>query len=319
MNRRDMINDITYLLTHLKVQVELQKRLNLQDLSVHSENFFRDFLNLILGLDLVNINIVNPNAIAIDLGDKNRRIAIQVTSTSEVDKIKHTYKGFVKRGLFAEYDKLVVLIVGEKKAYKEKSLNDESGFEMSLSDDVWGVTELFRKVGDLQTPELRKCLEFLRTELQNANPHESKEVKTLIHLIAVLSAEEEGLHLGDNREDPDPKGKIDIRFAEHADFLKNLYADLHEIYGRTLAEVNRHADLSHVRIRKLQIYLSTWSDKTLNECGGDPQKALDALTEKVLHKMAVSDVDFDDSAVRYYLIHQLILCNVFPNKQGIHA
>ncbi len=319
MNRRDLINRITYWLTHLKMQVEMQNRLNLQDLNVHSENFFRDFLNLVLRFELVNINIVNPNAGAIDLGDKAKRIAIQVTSTSDISKIKHTHKGFVARGLFEDYDQLIVLIIGEKKSYKETSIGGGGNFEMSISKDVWGLTDLLRKIGDLQIPELRKCLEFLDAELKHPSPREFKEVKTLIRLIEVLSAEEDGLLSDDNREDPDPKGKIEVRFAGHTQFLKDSYSSLHEIYGQTLAEVNKHTDLSHIRIQKLQIYLTSWSDQTLNECGGDPQKALDVLTEKVLYKMEASDAEFDNGAVRYFLIDQLIACNVFPNKRDVHA
>jgi hypothetical protein len=144
-------------------------------------------------------------------------------------------------------------------------------------------------------------------------------VTTLVRLIEVLSAAEEGLSLGDNREDPDPERKIYDRFAEHAEFLKQLYVDLHEIYGRALAEVNRYSDLSHIRVRKLQVYLMRWSDRILNECRGNPQVALDVLTEKMLQMMEVSDVAFDDGAIRYYFIGQLITCNVFPNKWPIYV
>ena len=147
----------------------------------------------------------------------------------------------------------------------------------------------------------------------------SNEVNTLVRLIEVLSVAEEGLSLGDNREDPDPERKIAERFADHAQFLERMYVDLHEIYGRTLAEVNRHSDLSHVRVRKLQIYLMRWSDRILNECGGDPQLALEVLTGKVLQMMGTGDVAFDDGAVGYYLIGQLIACNVFPNKRASYA
>ncbi|KAA1052526.1 hypothetical protein [Azospirillum argentinense] len=181
------------------------------------------------------------------------------------------------------------------------------------------MTDLLRMIGDLPLDKLKRCLDFLRAELRIVEPHESNEVNTLIRLIEVLSTAEEGISLDDNREDPDPKGKIRDRFSMYAEFLERLYVELHEIYGRALAEVNKHSDLSHVRIRKLQVYLMRWSDRILNECGGDPQMALDKLTEKVLQMMGASDAAFDDGAVRYYLIGQLIACNVFPNKRSIHV
>ncbi|MGO8026213.1 SMEK domain-containing protein [Rhizobium leguminosarum] len=315
MNRVQLLQVINYRLTHLRLFVEHASRLNLQDINVHAENFFRDLLNLVFGHHLKNINIVEPNATAIDLGCDDSRIAIQVTSTSDISKIRHTHTRFTSKGLQAKYDRLVVLIVGQRKAYKETAL-EADGFSMSLSDDVWDIGELLRMIGDLDLPKLRACHDFLRDELGIAEPKQSNEVLTLVRLIEVLSSAEDGLSAGNNREDPDPEGKIRQRFADHATFLEDQYVELHEIYGRILSEVNSYNDLGHIRVRKLQIFLMNWSDRVLTECGGDPKAALDLLTQSVLGMMGTRDAGFDDGAVRYYLIHQLIMCNVFPNKRS---
>ena len=319
MNRARFLADISYYLTHLRMSVEHLNSLNLQDINVHAETFFRDFLNLALGYQLKNINIVEKNARAIDLGDEGELIAIQVTSTSDLAKIKHTHKGFVAGGLDGKYDRLVVLVIGEKKKYREPVLGGDGSFSMSLTDDIWDVPDLLRKIGDLSLGKLECCRDFLRDELAISVPRQANEVDTLIRVIEVLSAAEEGLSAADNREDPDPEGKIRDRFADHAEFLERQYVDLHEIYGRALAEVNKHSDLGHVRVRKLQVYLMNWSDRVLSDCGGDPKAALDLLAGKVLLMMGTSEVPFDDGAVRYYLIDQLIACNVFPNKRALDA
>ncbi|MNS04447.1 hypothetical protein D3C72_358060 [compost metagenome] len=301
------------------MSVEQLSSLNLHDMNVHAENFFRDFLNLALGYDLKNINIIEKNARAIDLGDADARIAIQVTSTSDLVKIKHTHKGFVAGKLDEKYDRLVVLIIGERKAYREQALGDEGAFSMSLSDDVWGISDLLTKISDLPLEKLDLCCDFLRRELRIPEPRRSNEVNTLVRLIEVLSASDEGLSAGEHREDPDPTGKIRDRFAEHAKFLEQQYVDLHELYGRAYEEVSKHSDLGHVRVRKLQIHLMHWSDRILSECGGDPKAALQALTERVVDMMGASDGGFDEGAIRYFLVAQLIACNVFPNKQPLNA
>ncbi len=319
MNRASLFDVILHYLTQLRMSVGQLNSLNLQDVNVHAETFFRDFLNLALGYQLRNINIIEKNARAIDLGDEDERIAIQVTSTAELAKIKHTHMGFVASGLDGRYDRLVVLIIGEKLKYRELSLGGEGVFSMSLVDDVWNIHELLRKIADLPSSKLESCCDFLRSELALPEPRQSNEVCTLIRLIEVLSAAEEGILAGDNREDPDPNRKIRDRFADHAAFLEQQFVDLHEIYGRALAEVNRHADLGHVRVRKLQVYLMNWSDRVLSELGGDPKAALEALAGKVLRMMGSSEVAFDDGAIRYYLINQLIACNVFPNKRALDA
>jgi hypothetical protein len=234
MNRARLLEAISHYLTHLRMSVEHLNSLNLQDINVHAETFFRDFLNLALGYQLKNINIVEKNARAIDLGDEGERIAIQVTSTSGLTKIKHTHKGFVAGGLDGKYDRLVVLVIGEKNRYRDPVLGGDGIFSMSLADDVWDVPELLRKIGDLSLDKLECCRDFFRNELAIAVPRQSNEVHTLIRVVEVLSAAEEGLSAADNREDPDPERKIHDRFADHAEFLERQYVDLHEIYGRAL-------------------------------------------------------------------------------------
>lgn len=319
MKRADLLRIVTHYLTHLRMSVEASNSLNFQDLNVHAEAFFRDLLNLALDYHLININIVEKNARAIDLGDEANRIAIQVTSTTDFAKVKHTVGGFIKAKLQSKYDRLIILIIGAKKSYREKSLGDPSTFSMSVTEDVWDIADLLRKIGDLDLDKLQACHDFLRKELRLSEPRQSNEIRTLMRLIEVLSASEEGVQAGDNREDPDPEGKIRDRFADHADFLQQEYVKLFEIYGRVLKEVEAHTDLGHVRVRKLQVYLWNWSDRVLREFEGDPAAALQALCDRIMRMMGTGAADFDEGAVRYYLINQLIACNVFPNKAAIGA
>jgi hypothetical protein len=293
--------------------------LNLQNTNVHAETFFRDFLNLAFDYELRNINIVERNAKAVDLGDEIRRIAIQVTSTSEIGKIKHSYDGFVRRGLDDKYDRLVVLIIGEKRRYQVDFLGKPGEFRLSISDDVWDIAILLRNLSDLSSDRISLCADFLRKELRIVEPKEANEVYTLVRLIEVLSNADGGLSTGDNRIDPDPEHKILDRFASHAEFLQRQYVKLHEIYNRALAEVERQSDLGHIRILKLQVFLMNWSDSILAQCGGDPEAALNEMVKCVIRSMGNSATPFDNGAVRYYLVNQLIACNVFPNKQIIDA
>ena len=319
MKRAELLRIVTHYLTHLRVSVETSNSLNLQDLNVHAEAFFRDLLNLALDYRLTNINIVEKNARAIDLGDETNRIAIQVTSTADFAKVKHTFGAFIKASLPSKYDRLIILIIGSKKNYRETSIGDSSTFSMSVTDDVWDIADLLRMIGDLHLDKLQACQDFLRKELRLSEPRQSNEVRTLMRVIEVLSASEEGLQAGDNREDPDPEGKIRDRFANHAEFLQQEYVKLFEIYGRALNEVEAHTDLGHVRVRKLQVYLWKWSDRVLREFKGDPEAALQALCDRIMGMMGTGEADFDQGAVRYYLINQLIACNVFPNKAEIDA
>ena len=99
LNRKKNLDKITELLAYLKSQVEISNPNNFTDINIHSENFYRDFLNLIFEYDLKNINIDDQNAAAIDLGDKANKFAIQVTATSALDKVRSTVSKFVDHNL----------------------------------------------------------------------------------------------------------------------------------------------------------------------------------------------------------------------------
>ena len=319
MNRKSCIDSIVYYLSILRVSVEAHNSLNHQDINVAAENFFRDFLNLAFGFQLKNINIVQKNAQAIDLGDAGARIAIQVTSSTGLTKVKHTHSGFEKGGLHTTYDRLIVLMIGEKTAFRQATLGEADGFQISLRDDVWGISELLRQLEDLPLEKLVDCEKYLKDGISVRRPLEANEVLTLLRLIEVLSEAEVEVVRTDIRTDPDPDGKINARFADHADFLKRQFIDLHMLYGATLEEVTSQSDLSHGRMLKLQIYLTNWSDRVLQQCANNPKTALEKMVSQTMEKMGDSDTGFDEGAVRFYLIQQLIACNVFPNMVAEHV
>jgi hypothetical protein len=59
------MDEIITLLSILSKKIEPSNSINLNDINIHSENFFRDFLNLLYGYNLKNINITDHNASAI--------------------------------------------------------------------------------------------------------------------------------------------------------------------------------------------------------------------------------------------------------------
>ena len=74
MNRSRLFDYIEEHLVVLSHRVETRGKLNILDLHLHSENFYRDFLNLLYDWDLENLNKVNQNVEAIDLIDNTNNI-----------------------------------------------------------------------------------------------------------------------------------------------------------------------------------------------------------------------------------------------------
>lgn len=307
------IESITNKLAIIAHEVELKSSLNLTDINVHAEYFFCGLLNLIYGYSLVNANAVTSNAQAIDLIDVNERIAIQVTSTSEFKKIRKTIDGFITSYNINKVDRVIVLILTKKKAYKLDVYG--SNFKINIKEDVWDYKDLIKRIYHLPVDKVKEISEYLElhitTEKEKKDP---KEVITILGMIEVLSNETHPMVGNGYLDDPNPGRKINIRFAMYAEYLMGIYISLISSYAGILFEINRQSDTGTLNINKTAAYLKRFSDSVLDDCNGDPVKALNKMTIYYASKLEQKGIDYDDSAIQYYLIDHMIRCNVFPNK-----
>jgi hypothetical protein len=56
------------------------------------------------------------------------------------------------------------------------------------------------------------------------------------------------------------------------------------------------------------------SDIILTKENNNPKLALHSLVELFYGKLSSNGVTFDKQAIKFYLLDELIKCNVFPNK-----
>ncbi|WP_413664639.1 SMEK domain-containing protein [Microbulbifer sp. CNSA002] len=315
MNRQDCQKSIINSLTWLSTQVGVYNRLNLTDINVHSENFYRDFLNLAFGYNLVNINIIDPNAAAIDLGDEGNKLAIQVTSTSALTKTRHTVSKFIEKELYEKYDRLVILNIASKTTHTVPSVGNGS-YSLDTKNDIWDIGDLAVKVNGLQLSEIQEISNFLNQQLY-LKPTEKlpRNVETILRLIELISDEEHPAAGEGFLDEPFPDEKINKRFSDHAEFLKQEFLTLYQDYGAVLDSVEQESDLGQVKLRRVTQHLRLYSDKVLNECDGDPRKALAQLIDGFVSMLNENGFEADTGAAQFYIVKHLIKCNVFPNKE----
>ncbi|MEK2099206.1 SMEK domain-containing protein [Vibrio parahaemolyticus] len=75
-------------LSSISEKVKNRGKLGLTDIHVHLEDFYRDILNITLGLNLENLNKERTNSPGLDLGDEVEGIAFQVTGTKSIRLLK---------------------------------------------------------------------------------------------------------------------------------------------------------------------------------------------------------------------------------------
>lgn len=318
MNRIEYQKKIITALSWLKTQVEYNNSLSLTDINHGAEDFYCGLLNLVYGYNLKNINITDQNAAAIDLGDEQKKIAIQVTSTSALAKTKYTVEKFIEKELHKKFEKLLILNI-VKKTNHEAATIGSAEYSLDTKADIIDVEDLIKKItNDPDLQKLKAVADFLDAELslpvQRSLPNEVLTILGIIEYISDVDHENAG---NGYLEEPIPEDKIYKRFADHADFLVDMYNDGYMEYGAVLEAVKKEADFGQVKLRRAANYLKRYSDTVLTECGGDPKKALNQLIADFNGLLGNNGYTFDDGAAEFYVIEQLVKCNIFPYKKEV--
>lgn len=305
-NRQSYITVITRRLNYLRAEVESFNTLNLTDINVYAENFYRDFLKL-LGFNFTNTNYYEQNYAHIDLIDEDHKLAIQVTSQNDNEKIRSAIEGFHAKPEYQGYNLKVLLIAKKAKDYRTKF-----GHDFNHKEDVLDVDKLLKQIEDKTTPELKEIADFLDNEiLPQRKPSESNEVETIMTLIDYLS-QNKNREIKDNETIVDPQKKIEVRFSEHSYFIKHQYSSLYGKYNFALITASEKIDTVDAEI--ISDYLQDESDLLLTKNDNNPKLALAELVNMFYEKLTTNGLKFDKQAIKFYLLNELIKCNVFPNS-----
>lgn len=122
MNQQASIQNIANYLGIFVNQVKASNAAFLNDINKIAEPVLIPILRIIFDCpDLYDLNLDQGNFPGVDLGDKNKRIAFQITATKGNDKIKHTLEKFSKYDLHQQFDELYVYILTEKQGFYSDS------------------------------------------------------------------------------------------------------------------------------------------------------------------------------------------------------
>jgi hypothetical protein len=315
--RANHINEIKTWLSYLRAQVELSNSLNLQDMNVYAENFFRDFLNLIYDYKLENANYKNPNAKAIDLFDNEKKLVIQVTSDNSSQKIHDTINGFNEGTLFDDCNRLIMFIITTKKEFPKANFGKVKNSLFNKAQDIIDLADLLKDIENFNPEKLEKVHDFIINQVAlkaplNERRRESTEVQTIMRLIEYLSKNSSETDDSSEKE-PNPEKKIMLRFADYSDYLLNTYKESAYLYLIPVQTAEKEIGLDNVTVKKIQRYLKRKSNEYLSAKQGNPKEAINEMAMFFNSKLSDESFNFDEFAAEFYLIYELIRCNVFPN------
>lgn len=317
INKEFYLKNIAEDLALLSREVSILNAVNLYDINIIAEDFFPGLLNLIYGYKLKNANHLEKNAPAIDLVDPENRIAVQVTSDNSSTKIKHTIEEFNKNQAYQLYDRLVVLILTQKKNYSS-NFDTQGMFTFEKTKDIWDVEKLMKDIRELQTEKIKAISTYLSEKLRNkyysVRETQASEVDTIIDLIEYISKHRK---VNKSRETAvDPEYKIYKRFRKFADRLTREYTTLYTLYGEALNIVNETLGIDEAQDIIIMFYLQDISVQFLEEEQDNPIAALNKLVTYFETKLSANGKKYDRSAIKFYLVNEMIKCRVFPNERS---
>lgn len=173
-------------LNELAAIVKTRSRANLTDGNHILETIAARFFNALFGWDLVNLNLRQANHPVVDLGDRKRRLAVQVTNENDSGKIKDSVLNAAKHKTDADFDRLIVFFLLPKKPGLPKSfILPPNGLKM----ETWDIEDLLRQmqgVDDLES--LARASRVLDEELGKITtpPWGGKGTMSLMISIVVI-------------------------------------------------------------------------------------------------------------------------------------
>lgn len=151
MRLQNELDRITELLAGFSQYISIKNSNEEYGINKIAENLMMGFFNIVFDCKLENMGYQKKNYPGIDLGDCNKKIAIQVTSDSSSDKIIHTLEEIKKYKLYDEYEEIYIYLLKEKKQYKnlQQKIDDVTKPDFTFSEThVIDAEDIYRKLNE---------------------------------------------------------------------------------------------------------------------------------------------------------------------------
>jgi hypothetical protein len=303
----------------LSVRVEKRGKLNLLGLHVHSENFYRDFFNLLYGYGLENLNNQIKNVPAIDLIDRDEKIVVQVSSTATKEKIQTALKKDILED-YKDYKFKFISISKSVENLKNKDYINEYGLEFDPDQDIHDIQNILSDIMDLEVEEMKDVYEFIKAELGGETDHLSFETN-LAAIINVLSKENYANDNGSIQVDPfEIDKKIQFNDLANAKDIIKEYTKHHPKVDAKYQEFDRQGvnkSLSVLsKIKKLFIEASS-SEETLS-ADNIYLRTVKKVLETVMESSNLDEIRIDELelCVDVLVVDAFIRCKIFKSPEG---
>lgn len=172
MKHLDLLNEFRDLISQLRSEVEAASAMQLYDTHRVSEQAICGVIRELYDFTgLRSLNKERSNFPGIDLADDGARVAIQVTATADLVKIKSTLDTFIRHKLHQKYDRLIIYVLTSKQGSYSQSAIDvvsKSQFSLHADKDIWDYRDLCTDAAEAPPKALLLAINHLKAYLHGA-------------------------------------------------------------------------------------------------------------------------------------------------------
>ncbi|MGG1650070.1 ABC-three component system protein [Paenibacillus sp. NRS-1780] len=321
MKRQRYYNEISERLEILASRIKTNGKLNVLDLNIHAETFYRDLLNCIYGYKLESANISSANMAAIDLIDNENKLVIQVSSTATRQKIENTLnKGKIVEYATDNYKIKFLFIAEEAQNLRSNKYSNPYNINFIPQEDILDKASLLTSISQLAIGSYSLVHDLFIREFGGA-PNPSKitsNLASIVNLLAIEDLDEGDVSTNLNLYNIDEK----IEFNE-LEVIKettiNEYIPYYTKLDRIYKEFEHEGKNKRVSVfRKL----TSFYEKEL--CKKDISSVekffniVNNVEEYIINSNNLDDFEEDvvEMCVKIITVDAFIRCKIFKNPKG---
>ncbi|WP_277407379.1 SMEK domain-containing protein [Lacrimispora xylanisolvens] len=195
IKKKDIYDRIVHELSIYANEIEAKAENNLLDDNVFSEDFIKDVLNTCMGWNLINLNTDINRFPGIDLGDKERHIGVQVTSTKTSKKVSDSLDKVVSNNVDKDYNEIYFFILGKRQNSYSVDFAKYDTLDCSES-NIWDVSDIIAWCAHYDSIHMEQVWNVIKREIVVEDPKsvisiEIKkgilELKNVVHKVFEIS------------------------------------------------------------------------------------------------------------------------------------
>ena len=321
MQRKNYFDYVEEKLAILSIRVKNRGKLNILDVHMHSENFYRDFINLLYGWSLENANNRLQNIEAIDLIDDNVKLIVQVSATATKTKInnslsKKSIEEYAKRGYTFKF----VSIAENADQLRQQKYNNLYNIGFNPKKDIYDISSLEKDILNLKLQKLEEVYQFIKAELGNMPDcvRFNSDLTTIINILAEVKLDEN-----------EPLGNINMfEIDKKIEFNKlDIAASIIDDYKIFYNQVEKkYREFDKMRLNKSMLVLQSlkkmYIDALLKNKYDNSDLLFVGLIDEVKEIVINSSNYFDisketlEACASLLVVDAFMRCKIFKNPEG---